>query len=65
MKPVNLTKSLNKYKRGWVALDQKNRIVAHEQTFALIIEKIKGNKNLFLVPASKKYFGFVTEILNA
>ena len=60
MKIVNLSKLLKKYKSGWVAIDKKNKVVAHGKTFALTCQKIKNTKDILLVPASKNYFGFVT-----
>lgn len=61
MNAIDLRKSLSTYSEGWVAIDKKSKkVVAHAKTFTLISKKIKDIKNVFLVPASKKYFGFVT-----
>jgi len=61
MKAVDLTKLLKSYKSGWVAINTKNnKVVAHEKTFEKISDEVKDSKNVLLVPASKKYFGFVT-----
>ncbi|MBI4129804.1 hypothetical protein HY468_00655 [Candidatus Roizmanbacteria bacterium] len=60
MKPIDLTKPLRKYKSGWVALDDKKRVVAYAKTFADLMKKVKENPGIFAVPASNNYFGFVT-----
>lgn len=64
MKAIDLRKPLKEYSSGWIALDDKKRVVvAHARTFAAIVEKakkIKQNKNVVLLPAAKSYFGFVT-----
>lgn len=62
MKPINLSKSLKNYTSGWVALDKQRRVVASGKTFDAVIHKVKEKKDVFLVPASKNYFGFVTAI---
>lgn len=65
MKAIDLTKALKPYKKGWVAINQKdNKAVAHANTFEQISKKVEGQKDILLVPASKNYFGFVT-LLNA
>ena len=61
MNVIDLSKALKSYSEGWVAVDKKsNKVIAHAKTLSLISKKIKGIKNIFLVPASKDYFGFVT-----
>ncbi len=63
MKVIDLRKPLSSYSKGWVAINKKNKkVVAHAETFALISKKIKDTKDIFLVPASKDYFGFVTSL---
>ena len=64
MKAVDLSKTLKPYKSGWVAVDKKNKVFAHAETFALICKKVKSTQELILIPASEKYFGFVT-LINA
>lgn len=65
MEAMDLRQSLKPYAGGWVAINKKNRkVVANAKTFSLISEKTQGLKDVFLVPASKNYFGFVT-IVNA
>lgn len=60
MRPIDLSKSLKNYTSGWVALDKKRKVVASGKTFNAVINKVKEEKDVFLVPASKEYFGFVT-----
>lgn len=61
MNAVDLRQALKPYSEGWLAIDKKNKkVVAHAKTFALISKKAKGIRDIFLVPASKNYFGFVT-----
>jgi hypothetical protein len=61
MNAVDLRQALKPYSKGWLAIDKKNKkVVAHAKTFALISKKIEGIKDIFLVPVSKNYFGFVT-----
>lgn len=61
MKAVDLKKALKPYKTGWVAINViSKKVVAHDKTFDKISNKVKGSENVFLVPASDKYFGFVT-----
>lgn len=61
MNPVDLRKALKPYADGWVAIDKKNKtVVAHAKSFALLAKKIKETKDIFLMPVSKNYFGFIT-----
>jgi len=61
MKAVDLRQALKPYSKGWLAIDKKNKkVVAHAKTFTSISKKTEGIKDIFLVPASKQYFGFVT-----
>lgn len=62
MKALDLTKVLKPYKSGWLAVDHKKKVIAHEQTFAEISNKVKGNRDVYLVSVSKDYFGFVTTL---
>ena len=59
-KLIDLSKTLAPYTTGWVAFDKKYKVVAHAKDFAAICKKVKNRKDLFLVPASKNYFGFIT-----
>lgn len=60
MKPIDLTKVLKPYKSGWVAIDKNYEVIAWAKTFEAITGKVKKSKNIFLMPASKNYFGFIT-----
>lgn len=61
MKAIDLRKSLKPYSHGWVAINKKNgKIVASAKDFESISKKISDKKDIFLMPASKNYFGFVT-----
>ncbi len=61
MKLLDLSKILKQYKSGWVAIDdKKNKVVAHAEDFESISEKVKYHKNVFIMPASNNYFGFIT-----
>ena len=61
MNAVDLRQAIKPYSKGWLAIENKNKkVVAHAKTFALISKKVEGIKDIFLVPASKNYFGFVT-----
>lgn len=63
VKAIDLRQTLKSHSRGWVAINKKNKkVIADAKTFALISEKVKGLKDVFLMPASKNYFGFVTSI---
>jgi len=60
MKPIDLIKTLKKYKTGWVAINKKNNtVVAHAQSFEMISKAVKGNKYIYIMPASEDYFGTV------
>jgi hypothetical protein len=62
MKPIDLTKTLKPYKYGWVAIDEKNnKVVAHAESFGKISERMKNCENVYLLPASDNYFGFITQ----
>lgn len=61
MNAIDLRKTLQSYSRGWIAIDKKNKkVIAHAKTFKLVSRKVEGIKDIFLIPASKNYFGFVT-----
>lgn len=60
MKTIDLTKSLSAYKTGWIALNKKNKVVAHAKNFSLLSKKTKGKKEVWAIPVSNNYFGLVT-----
>lgn len=60
MKILDLVRALKQYKSGWVAIDEKNnKVVTHAKTFEQVSEKVKDKKNVFIMPATNEYFGFV------
>lgn len=61
MKAINLSKSLINYKKGWVAINNKNKVVAHAETFKDITKKIFGLKDkVTLMPATSDYSRYIT-----
>ncbi len=61
MKPINLTKVLNKYKSGWVALkDDYSEVVAHAEKFIDLQKKIKDQKNVIVIQAFSNYYDYVS-----
>lgn len=63
MRAVDLTKTLKSYTSGWVAVDERtNRVIEHAKDFRLIAEKVRGRKDILLIPASRTYFGFITKV---
>ncbi|OGK35224.1 hypothetical protein A3A93_03000 [Candidatus Roizmanbacteria bacterium RIFCSPLOWO2_01_FULL_38_12] len=64
MKAINLTKTLLKYKTGWVAIDEtKMKVIAHAKDFNLISKKINNKQGIFIMPVSDNYFGFITLLI--
>lgn len=58
---MDLTKTLKKYKSGWVAVDEsKKKVIAHAKNFSEINKKISDKKNVFVMAAAKEYYGFIT-----
>lgn len=60
MTPLNLSKTLRTYKSGWVAVDKNQKVVAHAKSFKEIAKKAQDQKDVFLMPAAKDYFGYLT-----
>ena len=61
MKILDLTKTLKKYKTGWVAIDEiRGKVIAQAKDFESINKKVKYNRNIFIMPVTDNYFGFVT-----
>ncbi len=63
MSAVDLRKELKKFNKGWVAIDRSNKVIEKAGTFEEINAKLRNHKDkdsLLLVPASDKYFGFIT-----
>lgn len=60
MKTLDLVRALKQYKSGWVAIDEESsKVITHAKNFAQVTEKVKGQKNIFIMPATGEYFGFV------
>ena len=63
MKSLDLIKALKQYKSGWVAVDEnKQKVVAHAKDFSSINKKAYKKKSVFIMPASKEYFSFITKL---
>lgn len=63
MKAIDLSQTLKSHSQGWVAVDRKTKkVIADAKSFSSISEKVKGLKNVLLIPASKNYFGFITSL---
>lgn len=62
MEGIDLTIALKKYTSGWVAIDKKNKVVAHAESFEEIEKKVKNIKDVVVISVSKDYFGIVTFI---
>lgn len=61
MTPINLTKLLQKYKSGWVALSSDySRVVAHTEKFIDLQKKVKNKKNIVVIQAFGNYFNYVS-----
>lgn len=61
MTQVNLTKILQKYKSGWVALSgDYKRVVASAEKFSDLQKKVKNLKNVVVIQAFDNYFSFVS-----
>lgn len=60
MKALDLTKQLKPFKNGWVALNNRNEVVANAKTINAIAKKIIGKKNITLIPAAESYKGYIT-----
>lgn len=60
MKLIDLTKTIKPYKSGWIAVDKKQKVVVWAESFNKIMKKIKKAKDIFLMPASDNYSGFIT-----
>ena len=61
MTPIDLTKLLQKYKSGWVALNEDyTHVVAHAEKFIDIQKKVKNKKNVVVVQAFDNYYNYVS-----
>lgn len=63
MNTLDFTQILKGYKKGWVAINEKERkVVAQGKDFNEINKKVKETKNVVLMSTSEDYFGFITLI---
>ncbi|MBI3559954.1 hypothetical protein HY087_02400 [Candidatus Gottesmanbacteria bacterium] len=61
MTAIDLTKVLQTYKSGWVAVtDDYTRVVAHAKKFVDIQKKVKNKKNVVVVQAFDNYYNYVS-----
>lgn len=61
MKAVDLTKLLQKYKSGWVAVsDDYSRVVAFAEKFLDLQKKVKNKKNVVVIQAFGNYYNYVS-----
>jgi hypothetical protein len=65
MKSLDLRNALKQYSTGWVLIDEDNKkVIAHARDFEGInksaMKIASKNMNVFIMPASESYFGFVT-----
>ena len=63
MNTINLVNELKKYKKGWVVINSKNKVIDWASSFAKIskkVEKHKDEEKLLIIPASNNYYGFIT-----
>lgn len=61
MTSVDLTKLLQKYKTGWVALSNDySRVVAYAEKFIDLQKKVKNKKNVVVMQAFDNYYNYVS-----
>lgn len=61
MSQIDLTKILQKYKSGWVALtNDYSRVVAHAEKFIDLQKKVKDKKNIVVIQAFGNYYNYVS-----
>ncbi|OGG02288.1 hypothetical protein A2W14_00990 [Candidatus Gottesmanbacteria bacterium RBG_16_37_8] len=61
MKAIDLTKTLQGYKQGWVAINNKYKVIAHAETYKEIVEKVFGlEEKIILLPATGDYSRYIT-----
>lgn len=61
MRTINLSKLLQNYHTGWVAISSDyKKVIAFGKTLKEVSKKVGPNPNVILIPASKNYRGFVT-----
>lgn len=61
MTPIDMTKILQPYTSGWVAVsDDYRRVVAHAKTFLDLQKKLKHKKNVVVIQALRNYYNYVS-----
>lgn len=61
MTKIDLTKLLQKYKSGWVALSSDyKRVVASAKNFSELQDKLKNRSNVVVIQAFENYYNFVS-----
>ena len=61
MTSINLTKLLQKYKSGWVAVSgDYSRVVAYAEKFIDLQKKVKNKKNIVVIQAFGNYYNYVS-----
>ena len=65
MKSLDLRDTLKQYTSGWVLIDETSKkVIAHAKGFKEINSAaskiVTKDMNVFVMPASDNYFGFVT-----
>ncbi len=61
MAQINLTKLLQKYTSGWVAVsDDYSHVVAHAAKFIDLQKKVKNKKHIVVIQAFDNYYNYVS-----
>ncbi len=61
MTSINLTKLLQKYKSGWVAVSSDySRVIAYAEKFIDLQKKVKNKKNIVVIQAFDNYYNYVS-----
>ena len=61
MNRIDLTKLLQNYKSGWVALSSDySRVVAYAEKFIDLQKKVKNKKNVVVIQAFDNYYNYVS-----
>ena len=61
MKSRDLSVVLKDFKTGWIAVNNKNKVVVTATSFASICKKVENiQEELTLLPAAEDYSGLVT-----
>lgn len=61
MSPIDLTKLLNKYRSGWVAVSSDYaRVIAHAEKFIELQKMVKDKKDVVIIQAFNNYYNYVS-----